>query len=146
MKEFFLFSVLVSFSVFGFDELTEDELADEEVVLVDRSKSHAEICQFEGLDLGRMAEIGQVLKVVHCTAPEYPFRAIVEKISGKVVVKLDVNSQTGRVENVEVLEASPEGVFDGAVIDAAKSYVFDINAEEKLVEVVMPFEFKFKVN
>ena len=146
MKEFFLFLMLASFSVFGFDELTEDELADEEVVLVDRSKSHAETCQFEGLESGRMAGVGQVLKVVHCTAPEYPFRAIVERIGGKVVVKLYVNSQTGSVENVEVLEASPEGVFDNVVIDAAKSYVFDINSEDKLVEVVMPFEFKFKVN
>ncbi|MFX1723781.1 TonB family protein [Stenotrophomonas maltophilia] len=56
--------------------------------------------------------------------PSYPKTAAEQRIVGKVVVRVDVNTE-GRATNVRVLQASPAGVFDDATVAAAKQWTFE---------------------
>ena len=57
-------------------------------------------------------------------APKYPADAVAKKISGKVVLLVDVAAD-GNVKRVEVESSQPAGVFDEAAIDAAKDWTFN---------------------
>ncbi len=56
--------------------------------------------------------------------PVYPFKARQRNIEGYVEVKLLVQAD-GSVASVEVLDASPEGVFDGAALKAVPQWKFE---------------------
>ncbi|MCX2920263.1 TonB family protein [Stenotrophomonas rhizophila] len=56
--------------------------------------------------------------------PSYPKAAAEQRIVGKVVVRVDVDTE-GRATNVRVLQASPAGVFDDATVAAAKQWTFE---------------------
>jgi TonB family protein len=56
--------------------------------------------------------------------PSYPKTAAEQRIVGKVVVRVDVDTE-GRATNVRVLQASPAGVFDDATVAAAKQWTFE---------------------
>lgn len=56
--------------------------------------------------------------------PSYPKTAAEQRIVGKVVVRVDVDTE-GRATDVRVLEASPSGVFDDATVAAAKQWTFE---------------------
>jgi TonB family protein len=60
--------------------------------------------------------------------PKYPADAAANKISGKVVLLVDVATD-GSVRNVEVESSKPAGVFDQVAVDAAKEWT--INPELK---------------
>ncbi len=69
---------------------------------------------------GAMAEnIVPVLDV----APEYPEAALRRDISGHVVVRFDVD-ESGKAQNISIVEASPERIFNGAVRVALKRSTF----------------------
>ena len=55
--------------------------------------------------------------------PQYPYKAAQRGIEGWVRVEFDVTA-TGSVENVEVLESDPPGVFDKAAIRAVSRWRF----------------------
>ncbi len=55
--------------------------------------------------------------------PEYPYKAARRGIEGWVRVAFVVN-ETGHVENVEVIESDPPGVFDNAAIRAVSRWRF----------------------
>ena len=57
-------------------------------------------------------------------APRYPADAVTKKISGKVVLLVDVAAD-GSVKNVKVETSEPAGVFDQAALDAAKDWTFN---------------------
>jgi TonB family protein len=57
------------------------------------------------------------LKRTHYAAPEYPNRALDDRISGSVIVQFVVN-QKGRTTDLKVLQSIPKGVFDRAAVDA----------------------------
>ena len=57
-------------------------------------------------------------------APGYPKEALAQKISGKVVLVIDVDAK-GNPANVTVAESEPAGVFDAAAIAAAKEWKFN---------------------
>lgn len=56
--------------------------------------------------------------------PTYPKAALDQGISGKVVLRVEVDA-TGAVGDVSVLSSTPAGVFDEASIAAAKRWTFE---------------------
>ena len=56
-------------------------------------------------------------------APAYPPEALANRISGKVVLEIDIDAQ-GRPVAVEVKQSEPAGVFDRAAADAAMKWTF----------------------
>ncbi|MWN32804.1 MULTISPECIES: TonB family protein [unclassified Gilliamella] len=55
--------------------------------------------------------------------PEYPRRALDMRIEGYVVAKFDVNSD-GRVENIRIIEAIPNNIFNRSVISVMKTWKY----------------------
>lgn len=53
----------------------------------------------------------------------YPERAKQRDLEGTVLVSVQVNEK-GQVTNVQILEASPPGVFNEAVLEASKDWTF----------------------
>ena len=77
-------------------------------------------------------------------APRYPREALANRISGKVVLAIDVDAQ-GMPLAVEVEQSEPAGVFDQAAIDAAMKWRFAPERKDgKPVagRVRVPIEFK----
>lgn len=65
---------------------------------------------------------GEYLPIVK-VAPVYPRRALQRGIEGFVIVEFTVNKQ-GAVRDPIVVEASPEGIFEQAAIDAALKFKY----------------------
>lgn len=55
--------------------------------------------------------------------PEYPEAALRRDLSGHVVVRFDVD-ESGKAQNISIVEASPERIFNGAVRVALKRSTF----------------------
>jgi TonB family protein len=64
------------------------------------------------------------LKRVRYTQPEYPVRALNQKISGSVTVEFTV-STAGEPMDVRVVSAEPAGTFDRAAIAAVKRWRYE---------------------
>lgn len=62
-------------------------------------------------------------KATQQTAPQYPREARAKGITGFVTMELTIGT-SGRVENAEVLEAKPEGVFDQEALAAVRQWNF----------------------
>jgi TonB family protein len=71
-----------------------------------------------GPDLQALA---QQLQRTRYVAPEYPDRALTDRISGSVTVQYTVDKQ-GRTREVKVVESFPKGVFDDAAISAIQRW------------------------
>jgi len=56
-------------------------------------------------------------------APAYPAAALANRISGKVVMAIDIDAQ-GTPVAVEVEHSEPAGVFDQAATEAAMKWTF----------------------
>lgn len=56
--------------------------------------------------------------------PQYPNRALVEKVEGSVAISFTVNEQ-GAVVDPEVMEASPAGYFEDAALTAISRFKFN---------------------
>ena len=56
--------------------------------------------------------------------PVYPLRARRAGVEGRVLVEFDIDEQ-GRVQNVQVLKAEPEGFFERAVLKALPQWRYD---------------------
>ena len=56
--------------------------------------------------------------------PKYPAEALAQKVSGRVVLLIDVDA-TGTPTAIVVEEADPAGVFDTAAVAAAWNWKFD---------------------
>ena len=77
-------------------------------------------------------------------APRYPREALANRISGKVVLAIDVDAQ-GTPLAVEVEQSEPAGVFDQAAIEAAMKWrLIPERKDGKPVagRVRVPIEFK----
>ncbi len=78
-----------------------------------------------GLDIsgtGGFQSDGDYLPIVR-VEPVYPRRALQRGIEGYVLLEFTV-TETGSVENPEVVEADPPGVFDRAAIQAALRFKY----------------------
>jgi TonB family protein len=63
------------------------------------------------------------LKPIHRVEPQYPEKAVVEKIEGGVVLKFDVDND-GYVKNVEVINGEPAYVFDRVASAALRQWKY----------------------
>jgi TonB family protein len=70
------------------------------------------------------ADLQSKLKRSRYTAPEYPERALNQKISGSVTVEFTVSTQ-GEPLDVRVVSAEPAGTFDRAAIAAVKRWRYE---------------------
>ncbi|MDI6795486.1 MAG: energy transducer TonB [Desulfatibacillaceae bacterium] len=68
-------------------------------------------------------ELDFPLTAIHTVPPVYPFRARRLGIEGWVRVEFVVD-ENGAVQNPVVLEASPEGIFEDAVLQSVKLWRF----------------------
>jgi TonB family protein len=64
------------------------------------------------------------LKRTRYQAPEYPERALSQKISGAVTLEYIVNTK-GEPQDVRVVSAEPAGTFDRAAINAVKRWKYE---------------------
>lgn len=64
------------------------------------------------------------IKVKDLTPPKYPVSAFEQGISGKVVLRVDVNAE-GRPANITVIASTPAGVFDEVSVAAARQWTFE---------------------
>ena len=55
--------------------------------------------------------------------PVYPETAVLQNIGGRVVIRVFI-SETGTVDDVEVVKANPPGIFDDSAITAFRSARF----------------------
>ncbi len=79
------------------------------------------------------------VKVLKQVAPEYPRGAERRELEGAVSLKFDVND-AGKVENVEVTEATVPGVFDKAAIKALNQWEFAKGSPDSGVNVTINFQ------
>jgi protein TonB len=70
---------------------------------------------------GSVADLQSKLKRVRYTEPEYPERALNQKISGAVTIEFTV-STSGEPMDVRVVAAEPAGTFDRAAMAAVKRW------------------------
>ncbi|WP_167370301.1 TonB family protein [Gilliamella mensalis] len=68
--------------------------------------------------------------------PEYPRRALDMRLEGYVVALFDVNSD-GRVENIRIIEANPNNIFNRSVINAMKTWKYKpIAAKDLKIKII----------
>ncbi|MWN06645.1 TonB family protein [Gilliamella sp. Pas-s95] len=68
--------------------------------------------------------------------PEYPRRALDMRLEGYVVALFDVNSD-GHVENIRIIEANPNNIFNRSVINAMKTWKYKpIAAKDLKIKII----------
>lgn len=90
-------------------------------------------------ELGRFSDLSVSVPI----APVYPSTARISGTEGWVKVKFTVQA-SGAVTNIEVLEASPRGVFDKATVAAVRKWRFNprvVNGERVASQAVQVIEF-----
>jgi TonB family protein len=73
---------------------------------------------------GDVADLQAKLKRTRYTAPEYPERALSQRIAGSVTVEFIVTT-TGETSDVRVVQAEPAGTFDRSAISAVKRWRYE---------------------
>lgn len=108
------------------------------------------LSSFKGQGLGSMLSgygfgSSDVIPLVRVD-PRYPASALSRRIEGYVIVRMNINA-SGNVEDVEVVESEPKGVFEREAIRAAWRFKFKAKLEDgKPVAqtAVLPFEFNLE--
>ncbi|URJ24930.1 TonB family protein [Candidatus Blochmannia ocreatus (nom. nud.)] len=75
---------------------------------------------------------------IHRVNPEYPRKAKVLGIEGRIIVQYDINVN-GTVKNIRILLASPVGVFEKCVNAAMRTWRYESNRPEKNLVVTFRF-------
>jgi TonB family protein len=70
------------------------------------------------------ASLAASLKRTRYVPPEFPSKALSQRVSGSVTVEYTVDT-SGDTRDVRVIEATPPGVFDHAAISAVKKWHYD---------------------
>ena len=90
-------------------------------------------------------QLAASLKRTKYTPPEFPPKALTQKISGSVTVEYIVDT-SGNPRDVRVVEATPPGVFDKAAITAIKHWHYDpVIANGAPVEVPVRTAIRFEL-
>lgn len=85
-------------------------------------------------------------KAKEVTAPKYPKSAFEQGVSGKVVLRVEVDAQ-GRTGDIRVLTSTPAGVFDAVSIAAAKEWTFEPALQDgKAVASALKIPMTFKLD
>lgn len=78
--------------------------------------------------------------------PEYPRRALDMRLEGYVIALFDINSD-GRVENIRIIEAQPNNIFNRSVINAMKTWKYKpIVAKNLKIKIVFNRDRSIKLN
>lgn len=64
-----------------------------------------------------LAQVAEQLHRTHYVMPAYPQQALADRVSGEVTVQYVVD-KSGRTRDLRVVVARPQGVFNGAALDA----------------------------
>ncbi|MGD2132044.1 MAG: energy transducer TonB [Maricaulaceae bacterium] len=87
---------------------------------------------------------GSRLAAVDLEEPEYPRRAFRQGLQGWVALRLDVDPD-GRTRNVRVIEAQPDGPFNGAARGTVRSWRFEPPGEPGLERCVVVLDYRLGV-
>ncbi len=91
------------------------------------------------------AQLAATLKRVKYTPPEFPAKALSQRVSGAVTVEYVVDTN-GDPRDVRVVEANPPGVFDRAAITAVKHWHYEpVIANGAPVEVPVRTAIRFEL-
>jgi TonB family protein len=91
------------------------------------------------------ASLASSLKRTRYTPPEFPSKALSQRLSGSVTVEYTVDTN-GEPRDVRVVEATPPGVFDKAAIAAVKRWKYDpVVANGTPVEVPVRTSIRFEL-
>lgn len=91
-----------------------------------------------------LAEVDRPPRSVYRMPPFYPFTARRRGVEGRVVLKFIVKAD-GSVGTIEVVEASPRGVFEQAAVEAVKQWKFNPaskDGEPVNCWIIQPIRFK----
>ncbi len=101
---------------FGIPALDAAALMGQPAALLGETRDASELVMTEDA-------VDQRPRPVHTVAPIYPPRARASGTTGRVDLKLCIDA-TGAVESVRVLEATPQGVFEEAALEAVRQWRF----------------------
>jgi TonB family protein len=91
------------------------------------------------------ASLAATLKRTRYVPPEFPSKALSQRVSGAVTVEYTVDSN-GDPRDVRVIEATPPGVFDKAAVTAVKRWHYDpVIANGAPVEVPVRTSIRFEL-
>jgi len=91
------------------------------------------------------ASLAAQLKRTRYTPPEFPSKALSQRLSGSVTVEYTVDNN-GDPRDVRVVEATPPGVFDKAAVAAVKRWHYDpVLANGAPVEVPVRTSIRFEL-
>jgi protein TonB len=91
------------------------------------------------------AQLAATLKRVKYTPPEFPQKALSQRVSGSVTIEYVVDTN-GDPRDVHVVEATPPGVFDRAAITAVKRWHYEpVVANGAPVEVPVRTAIRFEL-
>ena len=91
------------------------------------------------------SQLAQNLKRTKYTPPEFPAKALAQRISGSVTVEYVVDT-SGNPRDVRVVEATPPGVFDKAATTAVKHWHYEpVIANGTAVEVPVRTAIRFEL-
>jgi TonB family protein len=91
------------------------------------------------------ASLAASLKRTRYTPPEFPNKALSQRLSGSVTVEYTVDTN-GEPRDVRVVEATPPGVFDKSAVAAVKRWKYDpVLANGAPVEVPVRTSIRFEL-
>jgi TonB family protein len=91
------------------------------------------------------ASLAASLKRTRYVPPEFPSKALAQRVSGAVTVEYTVDAN-GDPRDVRVIEATPPGVFDKAAVTAVKRWHYDpVIANGGPVEVPVRTSIRFEL-
>jgi TonB family protein len=91
------------------------------------------------------AQLAQNLKRLKYVPPEFPSKALAQRVSGSVTIEYIVDTN-GDPRDVRVVEATPPGVFDHAAITAVKHWHYEpVVANGAPVEVPVRTAIRFEL-
>ncbi|WP_063991175.1 TonB family protein [Serratia marcescens] len=78
-------------------------------------------------------------KLVSRVNPVYPIYAYDNKIEGYAKVRYDVDKD-GKVSEIRIVESSPRGLFENALVMAMSKWRFEKNKPYKNLEITIRFK------
>jgi TonB family protein len=91
------------------------------------------------------AQLAANLKRLKYVPPEFPSKALTQRVSGSVTIEYIVDTN-GDPRDVRVVEASPPGVFDHAAMQAVKHWHYEpVVANGAPVEVPVRTAIRFEL-
>lgn len=92
-----------------------------------------------------MASLAASLKRTRYIAPEFPSKALSQRVSGYVTVEYTVDG-SGDTRDVRVVEATPPGVFDKAAVTAIKRWHYEpVTVNGAPVEIPVRTSIRFEL-